>query len=166
MRMSLRSLPSRRCRLRFRFASRADLLLCRDQERGVVTQDGCASSLGQSAYKDFYPDCYLPQRTTEPFNTSTTPADLVQHYQYDSDRYNGYAVFLGVAEGRDNNIQRAFDLKANLWTDKATRLVTIKFAFYNGNIGCESHVSCARIVSCTILAWFCQIVQSFHSLQR
>eukprot|EP00294_Goniomonas_avonlea_P016118 CAMPEP_0114543130 /NCGR_PEP_ID=MMETSP0114-20121206/2195_1 /TAXON_ID=31324 /ORGANISM="Goniomonas sp, Strain m" /LENGTH=594 /DNA_ID=CAMNT_0001727455 /DNA_START=6 /DNA_END=1787 /DNA_ORIENTATION=+ len=113
------------------------------QQRGGLETDGCVGLYGDSAYDKFYADCYLDARIKEDRAVSV-PADIAPWYKYD-EGYAGYAAFFGVAAGSATNLALAQKLKDNLWTDKQTRMLQIKFALYNGNLNAFSFVKISFI---------------------
>jgi len=64
---------------------------------------------------------------------------IASAYNY-SEASGGYEFFFGVAASLQDNINLADQLKAAKWTDKATRLIELKFALYNGLLNVFSFV--------------------------
>lgn len=99
---------------------------------------------GTYLYGRFYPDCVSDEQSTAPFGPSSDPeksapwAFLLQltcsRYKY-SDMYGGHAVLLSVADGADRVFNITQRLKEDLWTDKYTRQVNVKYVMYNGIAG-------------------------------
>jgi len=97
----------------------------------IIQNRAHESACPSSNYNGFYGHCHSGSASET--MTVEGAEEVPDHFKY-SEQYGGHALFLSVAKNPTEVHETLAKARDQLWLDKSTRKVTIKFASYNGEL--------------------------------